>query len=188
MAALNNPAPQPDFNLLSHGLHTALGEIERLPNLPAIAGGQIILAEIQQMRDENRAEFQQTRNRFQQMGNEIQLVRNEIQQVRNENREQFGRLHTVMGTNDYNGAARVQNTYLSTPLDFIFPFLNPSTGAAIPGFPGTSAEIDQMAEHDVDAVLQQLGLRIDALDLAMKRRQLRVHIGLRAIAQVERSA
>ncbi|RMZ88048.1 hypothetical protein DV736_g4713, partial [Chaetothyriales sp. CBS 134916] len=169
MAALNDPAAQPDFNLISHSLRITLGEIEKLPNLPAIAGGNIILAEIQQMRNETRAEFQQIRNDIQQVRIEnradIQQVRNEnradIQQMRLENREQFGRLHTVMSTNDYNSAARVQNTYLSTPLDFIFPFHNPSTGAVIPGFPGTSAELDQMAEHDVDAVLQQLGVRID---------------------------
>lgn len=55
------------------------------------------------------------------------------------------------------------------------------------GFPTTSAEIGRMEEHDVDTVLQQLGLQTTVpTTLAGKKRQLRMHIGLRS--QIERSA
>ena len=62
------------------------------------------------------------------------------------------------------------------------------TGAIIPNFPPTPTDIGRMAEHDVDAILQQLGLQAApaATSLAAKRKLLRVHIGLRP--QVERSA
>lgn len=72
----------------------------------------------------------------------------------------------------------MQNTYLITHLDAISPFLNPLTGAEIPGFPATPAEIGRMPQNEINAVLQQLGVRAPTGNLAMKRRQLRTHIGL----------
>jgi hypothetical protein len=87
-----------------------------------------------------------------------------------------------------NNAARVHNTYLSGPSDQISPFLNPLTGAIIPTFPTTPAELGQMRERDVNATLEELGLEdtLAGTSLAMKKRRLRVHIGLRP--QVEKSA
>jgi hypothetical protein len=181
---------------------TAADEIEKVPNLPAIAGGERILAEIQQMRNE----AQQTRNE----------TRNEAQQTRNETREHLTRLEeritashqsllTALRTlyisplnsfsitilildSNANNAARVHNTYLSGPSDQISPFLNPLTGAIIPTFPTTPAELGQMRERDVNATLEELGLEdtLAGTSLAMKKRRLRVHIGLRP--QVEKSA
>jgi hypothetical protein len=45
-------APQADLRLASASLHTAADEIEKLQNLPAIAGGEAILAAILQMRND----------------------------------------------------------------------------------------------------------------------------------------
>lgn len=46
--------PQVDFNLLSRNLQSTANEIQKIPNLPAIAGTERILAEIRQMRQESR--------------------------------------------------------------------------------------------------------------------------------------
>lgn len=48
---------QPDFNLLSLAFRTAADETQKLANLPAIAGGQRLLLEIQQMRRETREQY-----------------------------------------------------------------------------------------------------------------------------------
>ena len=63
---------------------------------------------------------------------------------------------------------------------------NPSTGAVISHFPTTSAEIGRMTKRDIDSVLQELGLRIGptATSLAMKKRQLRIYIGLRVVVPI----
>ena len=89
---------------------------------------------------------------------------------------------TLILRSDLNRTARVQNAHLSNASDQISPFLNPSTGAAIVGFPSTSAQLSRMSEPTLDAVLEQSGLptAMAAATLAMKKRQLRVHIGLRA--------
>ncbi|ETI22859.1 hypothetical protein G647_06936 [Cladophialophora carrionii CBS 160.54] len=89
---------------------------------------------------------------------------------------------------DINNAAGVKTPIFQVHRIMLSPFLHRLTGAIIPTFPTTPAEIGRMAEHDSDAILQQLGLQ-DALaapSLAMKKRQFRVHIGLRS--QVEKSA
>jgi chromatin segregation and condensation protein Rec8/ScpA/Scc1 (kleisin family) len=48
----NHSSPQADFRLISQSFRTAAGEIEKIQNLPAITGGDRILAEIRQMRQE----------------------------------------------------------------------------------------------------------------------------------------
>ncbi|OCT51132.1 hypothetical protein CLCR_09115 [Cladophialophora carrionii] len=167
IAEANGSAPQADSSLLSHAFRTAADEIEKLPNLPAIAGGDRILAEIQQMRNETREQLARLDERI---------------------TASHQSLLTALRISDVNNAARVNNTYLSGPSDRLSPFLHPLTGAVIPTFPTTPAEIGRMPEHDLDAILQQLGLQ-DALaapTLAMRKTQLRVHIGLRS--QLEKSA
>ncbi|KIW75490.1 hypothetical protein Z517_10231 [Fonsecaea pedrosoi CBS 271.37] len=161
MAEENRFTPQADFNLLHHAFRTAADEIEKLPNLPAIAGGERILAEIQQMRNETREQFARLEERI---------------------TASHHSLLTVLSTSDLNNAARVQNTYLSGPSDQLSPFLNPLTGAFIPTFPTTPVEIRRMTVHDVDTTLQQLGLQAGpaGTSLAMKKRRLRVHISLRS--------
>ncbi|KEF61304.1 uncharacterized protein A1O9_02869 [Exophiala aquamarina CBS 119918] len=175
MAEENRSAPQADFNALSLAFRPAADEIKKLPNLPAIASGESILSELRQMRNETREQFARLEQR----------ITTRLEQRITASHQG---LLTVLSTIDLNSAARVQNTYLSSPSDRLSPFLNPLTGAIIPTFPTTPAEIGRMAEHDVDAILQQLGLQAApaATSLAMKKRRLRVHIGLRS--QVETSA
>jgi hypothetical protein len=62
------------------------------------------------------------------------------------------------------------------------PFLNPLTGAVIPGFPATLAEIERMDEQEADRVSQELGIQTPGIvtNLAGKRRNLTAHIGLKA--------
>jgi hypothetical protein len=50
----NHSSPQADFRLISQSFRTAAGEIEKVQNLPAITGGERILAEIRQMRHETK--------------------------------------------------------------------------------------------------------------------------------------
>jgi hypothetical protein len=66
--------------------------------------------------------------------------------------------------------------------------VDPRTGAAIVGFPATPEELDSMKEHELDAVLHQLnpgygagsGVAVGDENLLMKKKQLRMEIGLRA--------
>ncbi|KIV96438.1 hypothetical protein PV10_00310 [Exophiala mesophila] len=189
MAEENRSAPQADFDMLSHAFRIAADEIQKLPNLPSIAGGERLLVEIQQMRNESREQFARLEERN----------RERFARLEERNRERFAHLEerittshqsllTVLSTSEINSAARVQNTHLSGPSDRLSPFLNPLTGAAIPTFPTTPADIERMAEHDVDGILLQLGLQAAPAGtiLPMKKRRLRTHIGLRS--QVERSA
>ncbi|OCT52804.1 hypothetical protein CLCR_10920 [Cladophialophora carrionii] len=92
-------------------------------------------------------------------------------------------LITMMTASNHNNAARVQNTYVASRSEPLLPFLNPSSGAAIPEFPTTSTELGQMTGRQMDTVLQQLGLQpAGGASLAAKQKMLRAHIGLRQVA------
>ncbi|ETI28403.1 hypothetical protein G647_00852, partial [Cladophialophora carrionii CBS 160.54] len=83
---------------------------------------------------------------------------------------------------NHNNAARVQNTYLRSQNENLVPFINATTGAAIPTFPHTSFEIERIARRQLDSVLQQLGIPTEGANIAEKKRLLRAHIGLPEVA------
>ncbi|OAG36202.1 hypothetical protein AYO21_09596 [Fonsecaea monophora] len=192
MADAPNPlGPQPDFNVLSQHLIAAANEINKAQNLPAITGGERILVELQQMRQEFRLELQQMRQEFRQENRQMrqelrQELRQEIGQVRQEMRESTIAIRqdfaTIMTASNHNNAARVQNAYLTDPANPLLPFVNPLTGAIIDGFPTVPKDIVRMNEQELDRVSQQLGIQAPVVTMsqAAKRRQLRVHIGLKA--------
>ncbi|KEF56464.1 uncharacterized protein A1O9_08045 [Exophiala aquamarina CBS 119918] len=82
--------PQADFNIIAT-------EIPKIPNTPALAGGQQLLAELRAMREQATRDTMAIRQ-------DVANIRQEIVDVRQE-------LVTIITAN-HNNAAWVQNTYL----------------------------------------------------------------------------
>lgn len=91
----NPPGRQPDFNLMNQGFRTAFAEIERLPNLPAIAGADRILAVVERIS----------------VG--LEQVRQELREMRQETREQFVHL-------EQNLRSAISTRSVSTALHSVF--------------------------------------------------------------------
>ncbi|KAL6241686.1 hypothetical protein RBB50_011468 [Rhinocladiella similis] len=195
MADGNALGPQPDFNLVA-------GEFLKIPNIPAVANGQLILDELRairdqvtrfetavlqdftQLRQEVRQDVAQLRQDFEQLRQE---VRQDVANLRQEVRQDVANLRqdlvTMITASNQNNAARVQNTYLENRASDLSPFVNSISGAAIPDFPTTSTELEQMTRRRLERILEQLGLQITAGgNVADMKRKLRAHIGLREVA------
>ncbi|KIY02564.1 uncharacterized protein Z520_01029 [Fonsecaea multimorphosa CBS 102226] len=153
--------PQANFNIIAT-------EILKIPNTPALAGGQQLLAELRAIREQSTRDTMAIRQ-------DIANIRQEIVDVRQE-------LVTIITASNHNNAARVQNTYLRSQNENLVSFLNATTGAAILDFPRTSSELERMARRQLDSVLQQLGIPTQGANLADKKRLLRAHIGLPEVA------
>ncbi|KIW20916.1 hypothetical protein PV08_01495 [Exophiala spinifera] len=153
--------PQANFNIIAT-------EILKIPNTPALAGGQQLLAELRAMREQSRRDTITIRQ-------DLANVCQEITNVRQE-------LVTIITASNHNNAARVQNTYLQSQNENLVSFINATTGAAILDFPRTSLELERMARRQLDSVLQQLGIPSQGANLADKKRLLRAHIGLPEVA------
>ncbi|EXJ63190.1 hypothetical protein A1O7_03636 [Cladophialophora yegresii CBS 114405] len=153
--------PQANFNILAT-------EILKIPNTPALAGGQQLL-------DELRALMAQLTGDTRAIRQDIANVRQQVIDVRQE-------LITTITASNHNNAARVQNTYLRSQNENLVPFLDATTGAAVLHFPHTTFEIERMARRQLDSVLQQLGIPTQGANLAEKKRLLRAHIGLPEVA------
>ncbi|KIW76979.1 hypothetical protein Z517_09423 [Fonsecaea pedrosoi CBS 271.37] len=136
--------------------------MDRLPHRPEFSKEKAILALIGQMR-------QEIRERFAAMEHGLAATRQHVEN-----------LATRITASDLNNIARIQNTHLRTADDPLTPLVSPSTGAAIPGFPATSADIDKMSGDEMDALLQRLDLHSAGSDMAEKIKRLRTFIGLRA--------
>ncbi|KIW60458.1 hypothetical protein PV05_00673 [Exophiala xenobiotica] len=161
-------APQANFNIIAT-------EILKIPNTPALAGGQQLLAELRAIREQSTRDTMAIRQDIANVRQEIVDVRQEIVDVRQE-------LVTIITASNHNNAARVQNTYLQSQNENLVSFLNATTGAAIIDFPHTSLELERMAKRQLDSVLQQLGIPTQGANLADKKRLLRAHIGLPEVA------
>ncbi|RMZ87250.1 hypothetical protein DV736_g5520, partial [Chaetothyriales sp. CBS 134916] len=138
MADENPIGPQPDFNIIAT-------EFLKVPNLPAIASGQQILAELREMR------AQWTRD--------AAAIRQDVANIRQD-------LVTMITASNHNNAARVQNTYVASRSEPLSPFVNPSTAAAIPEFPTTSAELGQMTgprgwDPETGVIYREINVQID---------------------------
>ncbi|KAL6245569.1 hypothetical protein RBB50_007568 [Rhinocladiella similis] len=153
--------PQANFNIIAT-------EILKIPNTPALAGGQQLLAELRAMREQSMRDTMTIRQ-------DLANVHQEITNVRQE-------LVTTITASNHNNAARVQNTYLQSRNENLISFINATTGAAILDFPRTSLELERMARRQLDSVLQQLGIPSQGANLADKKRLLRAHIGLPEVA------
>ncbi|KIW78642.1 hypothetical protein Z517_08480 [Fonsecaea pedrosoi CBS 271.37] len=145
--------PQTNFNIIA-------AEILKIPNTPALAGGQQLLAELRTIREQLTRVERDTR-----------AIREDVVNVRQQ-----------ITASNHNNAVRVRNTYLRSQNENLVSFVNATTGAAILGFPHTSSEIERMARRQLDSVLQQLGIPTQGANLAEKKRLLRAHIGLTEVA------
>lgn len=97
MAAADRAAQQADFDVLSHAFHTVGDEIGKLSNLPAIASGERILTEIQQMSTE-------------------------IQQMRNETNQQFARLEERIAASHQSLLTTLRTRYISPSIHSVSPY------------------------------------------------------------------
>ncbi|KAK6385006.1 hypothetical protein LTS17_002569 [Exophiala oligosperma] len=133
-------------------------EFRKAQNLPAVNNGQQILAE-------------------------LRVIHREIADTRRDIADTRRDLTTMMTASNHNNTARVQNTYVKNQSEPLSPFVNPSTGAAIPEFPATSVALRQMSGRQTETVLQRLGLQpAPGATVAAKKKMLRAHIGLTEVA------
>ncbi|OAL29737.1 hypothetical protein AYO20_09121 [Fonsecaea nubica] len=143
--------------------------MDRLPHRPAVTNNEAILAQIGLMRREMAEGFAAMDTKCAAIEQNLAATHQHVED-----------LATRITASDLNNIARVQNTHLRTAYDPLTPLVSPSTGAAIPGFPATSADIDKMSGDEMDALLQQLGLQPAGSDMAEKIKRLRTFIGLSA--------
>ncbi|KAK1989595.1 hypothetical protein LX36DRAFT_594399 [Colletotrichum falcatum] len=150
--------PQPDFDRIASGF-TRLGEQFRFcANLPAIDHGGQLLRAVEGLR---------------------QLVEDiQTRQVRMERRkpldEGTGRL-TV--SSEANALSRSLNATVTKPDQRLERLRSVQTGAVIPGFPESVAEIGSMNAARVNAVLEALGQPVEG-SVAERRRRLKVIVGV----------
>ncbi|KAF2478448.1 hypothetical protein BDY17DRAFT_328513 [Neohortaea acidophila] len=99
-------------------------------------------------------------------------------------REQMNRMErnltSRMSANDHNSIARTQNSLLTSRDENLSPLHNPTTNAAIPDFPSTPREIDQLPAQAANATLGALGQGTDG-SLPVKRQRIRITVGLPAV-------
>jgi hypothetical protein len=81
---------------------------------------------------------------------------------------------------DHNSIARTQNSLLATHDDALSPLHNTATNTAIPNFPATPREIDQLQDPAVNATLEALGQGTTGT-LPVKRQRIRMAVGLPAV-------
>jgi len=154
MAAQGIGSAQPNFDCVAECHHVLSTELQRCQNLPAIAGAQKMLVALAQIRTQvNRLE--QNMNRM-----EHNLV-------------------AAMSANNHNSVARTQNSLLLCRDDALSPLHNPATNAAIPNFPATPRDIDQLNTQGANAVLESLGQGSDGT-LPAKKQRIRITVGLTA--------
>jgi hypothetical protein len=79
---------------------------------------------------------------------------------------------------DHNNNARIANSLLITSTDALTALVNPTDNTPIIGFHLTPEEIGRMQAGTLNAVLRQLGLRLEG-HKAIKEQRLRVSIGSR---------
>jgi len=80
---------------------------------------------------------------------------------------------------NHNSVARTQNSLLLCRDDALSPLHNPATNAAIPNFPATPRDIDQLNTQGANAVLESLGQGSDGT-LPAKKQRIRITVGLTA--------
>ena len=149
---------QPDFASLQTSMTTAVQELVRIQNIPAITGGDALLTLLTQMQTDMRSMRQDMRQMRQDMTN----LRTEV----------VARSQAVAA----NTIARAENSKLSEHSSILTPFVAYSTNAPIPGFPVTCGDIGSLRNEMVVPVLQALELPIDG-NVVMRRKRLSKHVG-----------
>ncbi|OCK91300.1 uncharacterized protein K441DRAFT_664946 [Cenococcum geophilum 1.58] len=106
-------------------------------------------------------------------------VTQQITQLNQDMTQGFADLRVVLAATEHNTVARVANSHVNRPNVPLMALHDLATGAPIPGFPGTIAQITAMQGADVNNVLMALNLPVNGT-VPERRQRLRLHIGLLA--------
>jgi len=105
---------------------------------------------------------------------------NATQQIANLNQNMtqgFADLRTSLAATEHNSVARVTNSHVNRSNVPLMELHDLTTGAPIPGFPGTIAQITAMQGAAVDNLLTALNLGTTGT-VPQRRQRLKAHIGL----------
>ncbi|EER40961.1 hypothetical protein HCDG_04607 [Histoplasma capsulatum H143] len=125
------------LNQAAAGIQRANSELQKLPNLPAIAQGSAIVNQLQQIQHQIQENYDQ--------------LRQEIRQVRKD---------VIIGfqTIEYNSIARLQNSGIKRADYPLTTLRDYKTNTNIADFPATPAEISNMTGTTLNRVLEALNL------------------------------
>ncbi|KAL8903490.1 MAG: hypothetical protein Q9171_007388 [Xanthocarpia ochracea] len=116
---------------------------------------------------------------LQQIANQL----TQLTQVINRLDQKIDRLEAKFENHNNNTMARLQSSFATSDDDPLTPLYNTVTGAVIINLPTHSGDITRLTAAQIRDILQELGHRFpnnQGGGIALLRRQLRIHMGLRA--------
>ncbi|RMD40081.1 hypothetical protein DV735_g5067, partial [Chaetothyriales sp. CBS 134920] len=147
--------PQPNFEAMQLCINGFNAEVAKFPNIPAIAEGNAILMQLQQMQLQ------------------LQEIRHDLADLRGTMAQDRIRQNAI----DHNGVARVENSRAARDNFELVAFHALNTNEPIPGFPETPSQLSTLPGNQLDPILAALGLPGGG-NIGQRRKRLAQHIGL----------
>ncbi|KAI9778866.1 MAG: hypothetical protein M1839_007829 [Geoglossum umbratile] len=189
---------QPNFHLMSQSATTLSEQLALCENMPAIEGGAVILARLDNLTTrldnfENQMVNQMTTqitnlrndmtNQITNLTNDMTAqmanLRDDMTNHRNDMTNQLANLTTETRAKDTNATARLRNRTIADRNLPLAPLVNPRTGGAIPRFLATPAALSALSGQDLINILAVLDENVvPNPTLSGKKRMLRGCVGL----------